>query len=391
MCPFRVCGLHCVLVTAYTVFPLAANADTTNEQLEVLFQKCVTPGASITVGAVGGSITAGAGAGVGDENAYIHRIAASVQRFCPAATVSAVNAARGGTGSLTTGMCLQNMLGPHVDLLAMEFSLNDREQYTVGGEFSAAPYELLTRAALSAFAHAPALYGIFFWGVNFQHASAQGAHLAVARRYGVTGVSMRDVVWPCLDAASPPYATRDAVLADARHHPSAAVHAHLGDIVSLHIAEALQRWAAAAAAAPALRRDARALLPLAALPEPLAPELAQYDVLANTFHCELAGWPREGPGPSLYQVDGWRKFEMGARTSARLDSQQCVQATREGASLLLDGELRGRECACLCTSKYICCRALLGYMSRGSCLWRAHGSWLCLRTRCARVLPSNVH
>ncbi|KAG5191774.1 hypothetical protein JKP88DRAFT_174057 [Tribonema minus] len=325
--------------------------DITEQQLEVLFEKCVTPGASIVVASTGGSITAGGGAHVGDANVYIHRLARHVAQLCPQAAVTTINAARGGTGSLTTGMCLTNLLGPRVDLLAVEFSLNDFEQYTVGGAFSAAPYELLLRAALTAYQHAPAVYSVYFWGQMFRHESAQEPHLAVARAYGVTGVSMRDVVWSALDARAAPYATKEAILADPKHHPNARVHNHLGDILALHLAQKLVRWADADGGALAgERRGAHRLLPFAPLRTPLAPELAAYDVAAHAFRCEIAGTPREGPAPALYEAAGWERFAMGARTDVRLDSQECVQATRtaaEGASLIIDGESAPARCAVL--------------------------------------------
>lgn len=316
----------------------------TAQQLDVLFLKCITPGATIVVGSIGGSITAGGGRGVGDAAVYTHRIATSLAIMCPRATVTSVNAARGGTGSLTTAMCLSTLLGPHIDLLAMEFALNDWEQYSVDRVFSAAPFELLVRSALTHFQHAPALYAIYFWGQNFRHESAQEDHHTVATHYDITGISMRDVAWKGLEFGEGLYKSRDTVLADARHHPNAAVHSHLADIVTLHLTQRFSEWAKAAqaahaAATPVPGRGAPVLLPPPSLPAPLADaELSRFDVVNHTFRCEMLGTPRAGSRPGLYEAEGWEPYAMGSRSAIRLDSQECIQASRQDARAILDGE-----------------------------------------------------
>lgn len=107
-------------------------ADTTDHQLARLFAKCLTPGAEIVLAAVGGSITAAYGYpnAPGFNNIYINRLAEFVQQLCPMATVRAVNAARPATGSVLPSLCLRDLVGQTMDLLAIEYRCEQKPMQT---------------------------------------------------------------------------------------------------------------------------------------------------------------------------------------------------------------------------------------------------------------------
>ncbi|KAG5186880.1 hypothetical protein JKP88DRAFT_130071, partial [Tribonema minus] len=254
---------------------LTNRGERTDEQLEALYHKCITPGSRIVLGQLGGSISADPAGG----SNYGMTLQKFLQNMCPDATVQLHNAAAGTTGSLQLGMCARSGLGQHVDVLLLEFSLNDYTHYHNRGQTESPAYELAVRAGLTSFQHAPAIFNLFFWGIGFQNTSAQEFHAPIARHYGLTGISLRDAVWPYLTAQRAPWAARGDVVKDS-HHPTNAFHAYTGRLLALYVAERFLDWARRDDAAAALD-SARFALPPPTLPPPLNGVAARLDLLAD--------------------------------------------------------------------------------------------------------------
>ncbi|KAG5177540.1 hypothetical protein JKP88DRAFT_332825 [Tribonema minus] len=273
---------------------LKLRGEVTDLQLEPFFRKCVTPGSAVRVGAIGGSITHA-------PTSYVWSLGALLGEMCPHANVTALNGARSSHGALTLGLCARAVTHAALDVAVAEFALNDLGQYTRAegafrGQFSALPYELMMRNA-------------------FTHESAQEAHEEVGRRYGVTGLSLRDLVWPYFTAKRAPYAARGDVCSDL-HHPNAQFQHFTAELVLLYIAERFVEWATRVRSGEASNAT-RGLAPLA-LPPPLHPELERFDLTHGGFECALVGAPSiKMPGrlPEMPVMSGWRVTEF----------PQCIQ------------------------------------------------------------------
>lgn len=105
---------------------LTAVGASTELQSERLFRKCVTPGATIRVGVLGGSISSPDRASPGGDS-YSIRFAQRLQTMCSEAKVVTFNGARNATGSQTLGACASTAMGDTkaLDIVLMEFTLND--------------------------------------------------------------------------------------------------------------------------------------------------------------------------------------------------------------------------------------------------------------------------
>lgn len=240
------------------------------------------------------------------------------------------------------------------------------------------PYEQLVRTALahgdlggsstapitSAVAkEAPAVFSLYFWGQRVSNGSAQNEHLTVAQHYGITGVSMRDVVLDAIAAHREPYPEPvNVTLPGDETHPNAAVHQHLGDILSLHIAGKFQRWAAMRAGGLGTDEAAAALganigrapaevavspatgattdVGFMSVPPPMSPALAALNLKTERFSCAVVGFPRVGIAPVLLAgSSGWETFNHFDNTfTPKGREQQCMQAVRPTARAIIQGE-----------------------------------------------------
>ena len=163
---------------------------TSSEALWVLFSHIARENMKVLhLDAVGGSITAGGGS-VGDDK-WPEMVAYSLAKFFPQTDIQLQNSARGATGSLTTGFCLDALVGNESHILMTEFALNDRHMYGVDG----VPYELLVRSALSR-PRLPVLLNVIFWGAFFTPASAKDVQDRICKHYGIHCLSMQDIGLP---------------------------------------------------------------------------------------------------------------------------------------------------------------------------------------------------
>mmetsp|Transcript_2378 Transcript_2378/g.3194 ORF Transcript_2378/g.3194 Transcript_2378/m.3194 type:complete len:451 (+) Transcript_2378:10-1362(+) len=296
---------------------LKNDGETTKHRLHSIFEKCNKPNSNIRIGSVGGSITDGAGVGRG--NVYIDTLGKFFQKMCPKSAVTVTNAAVSTSGSLTTGLCLETLLGPQLDLLTVDFSLNDFTQYTINNFFSNVPYELLSRNALySAFIDAPAIYHVFFWGSNFKHKSGQESHLAISEFYDIAGISMRDVAFTGMENGSEMYKDKVTILADKGHHPKTFVHTHLAAIISYHIAKEYLSW---------LTNRNFVVRSIEKI-DPLSKELKRLDLSQSSFECSINRPLEKKKSIVLYEDKG---FEFNAKG-------RCLMATKNEAVALVTVE-----------------------------------------------------
>ncbi|KAG5188850.1 hypothetical protein JKP88DRAFT_177578, partial [Tribonema minus] len=170
---------------------LKYTGSSTDLQMQNFFRKCVTPGAVINVGILGGSISQ-------MDYGYQINFIKHLEDMCPSADIKLYDGARGSTPSMTLGYCAVTAMGgpSELDLFISEFTLNDGVKYTADGAFSSLPYELMLRSVLSAFPYSPSVMTLHFWGFNFTHKTPQADLLKLAHRYNLSAISIRDVIWP---------------------------------------------------------------------------------------------------------------------------------------------------------------------------------------------------
>ncbi len=112
---------------------------------------CLSMRKNLTVGYIGGSVTAGFGASNAEVTSWRARTTQWLRETFPAATVAEGNAAVGGTGSFL-GMCRIGtaLLGPyHPNLIFIEYAINDYYQ-GCSMEESGRQMESMVRQCLSA-------------------------------------------------------------------------------------------------------------------------------------------------------------------------------------------------------------------------------------------------
>ena len=147
-------------------------------------------GQPVTLGVIGGSITAGALASRPNLS-YAGRVETWWRRRFPEAPIRLVNAGVGGTGSAYGALRAgEDLIASRPDLVIVEFAVND-------GWNEGASYEGLIRQILAS-PGMPAVVCLFMmWqgGGNSQESQARiGAH------YRLPMVSFRDAVWPAMAA-----------------------------------------------------------------------------------------------------------------------------------------------------------------------------------------------
>jgi GDSL-like Lipase/Acylhydrolase family len=148
----------------------------------------VRRGEPVTVGVIGGSITAGAGASQSDR-CYGDRVASWWQQTFPKATVGFVNAGIGATGSDYGALRVKrDLLSHHPDCVVVEYAVNDPNTQT-----AAESLEGLIRQVLRE-PNQPAV--ILLFTMNQEGGNAQEWQSKVGRHYDLPMVSFRDALWP---------------------------------------------------------------------------------------------------------------------------------------------------------------------------------------------------
>ena len=116
-----------------------------NGRLDKVLKK-LSNGEKVTIAAIGGSITEGAGASKTEE-CYVSRFIAGLKERYPDADITFVNAGVGGTpsalGVIRYERDVTNVLGQNPDLVLVEFAVNDYGEPTGGRA-----YESMVRSVL---------------------------------------------------------------------------------------------------------------------------------------------------------------------------------------------------------------------------------------------------
>ena len=149
-------------------------------------------GDKITVGFIGGSITQGSLATAPDK-CYAHKVFEWFEESFPEAEFKYVNAGIGATDSqFGCARADSDLLAFEPDICFAEYSVND-----AASAHYMETYEGLVRKILSS---DPGRALMLIHNVRYDDGgSAQAVHSAVARRYDVPAVSMRDVIFPELE------------------------------------------------------------------------------------------------------------------------------------------------------------------------------------------------
>jgi hypothetical protein len=149
-------------------------------------------GEPVTVGVIGGSITAGAGANQ-SERRYGDRVVAWWRQTFPKATVRFVNAGIGATGSDYGALrAKRDLLSHHPDFVVVEYAVNDPNT-----QAAAESLEGLIRQVLRE-PNQPAV--VLLFTMNQDGGNAQEWQSKVGRHYDLPMVSFRDALWPEIKA-----------------------------------------------------------------------------------------------------------------------------------------------------------------------------------------------
>lgn len=249
-------------------------------------------GEKIVVGVIGGSITQGARATKAD-NRYGNRLAQWWKEQFPKADVTFVNAGIGATNSNYGSLRVtRDLLSKQPDFVVVEYACNDPDAA------SCAPtYEGLVRQILKAPSQ-PAVLLLFM--TRRDGGNAQQWHVQVGKHYDLPMVSLRDGLWPEVQAGK---LTMDDFLAD-EVHPHDAGHGLT--------ARCVERMLETPRKAPASAESTAAPLPaplfsadyeFTALQE--AGDLAPSTNRGWTFQSKEKAWHSDTPGSVIeWEVKG---------------------------------------------------------------------------------------
>lgn len=185
-------------------------------------------GGAVTVGLIGGSITHG-GAASSPERRYATLVAAWWRQQFPRSQIRFVNAGTGATGSNYGALRAQrDLLGQKPDFVVVEYAVND-----VNTRACAETMEGLVRQVLRTPAQ-PAVC-LLFW-MHQNGTNAQDWHSKVGRHYGLPMISVRDALWPEIQAG---HLKWEDVEAD-HVHPNDRGHAYAAQFITAFLADTLR-------------------------------------------------------------------------------------------------------------------------------------------------------
>lgn len=191
-------------------------------------------GETVTIGVIGGSITQGAAAST-PERRYGNQIAEWWRHTFPETEVRFVNAGLGATGSdIGCHRVGRHLLSHDPDFVVIEYAVNDPNT-----EFAAETLEGLVRQVL---AHPTRPAAMLLFTMHADGSNAQEWHSKVGMHYGLPMVSLRDAVWPEIEAGRVAWTDVEAD----EVHPNDAGHA----ICALLVTEVIARHMAGALPGP---------------------------------------------------------------------------------------------------------------------------------------------
>ena len=195
-------------------------------RLKRVFEKAQR-GEKITVGVIGGSITAGAAASK-PENRWGNLIAKWWKKKFPKSEIKLVNAGIGATDSLYGALRVQEDLLKYApDFVVVEYSVNDTNV-----KMHAETLEGLIRQILNS-QNKPAVMLLFTMNLNGHN--AQEWHSKVGKHYNIPMISYRDAVWPEVESGKITW--RD--ISPDEVHPNDIGHKCCAELLSLYLESVL--------------------------------------------------------------------------------------------------------------------------------------------------------
>lgn len=180
-------------------------------------------GESITVAAIGGSITQGTAAS-NQNNCYASKFFSWWQEKFPECEVNTVNAGIGGTDSyLGVHRADEQLLSYNPDVVVIEFSVNDTDKTM--NKYS---YDSLVRKVLSA-ENEPAV--ILLFTTQEDGTSLQDVHKEIGKAYDLPMISYREAVYP--EVAAGTINWKD--ISPDNIHPNDIGHGIIGQLLSRYL------------------------------------------------------------------------------------------------------------------------------------------------------------
>ena len=247
-------------------------------------------GEAVTVGVIGGSITQGARASAPDK-CWGALTAAWWQQTFPDSAVTFVNAGIGATGSdLAVHRAKQHLLNKSPDVVIVEFAVNDSinpiEMETLEG---------LVRQLLNA-PQQPAV--LLFFTMNKDGNSKQQEHERVGRHYALPMVSLRNALWPRMQAGEIAWTDFEAD----EVHPNDLGHGYCSQMLTGFMGKILAT----------LPKD-DALPDIPSVPQPFISDVFEHTVLYNADTLQPVkseGW-EAGPKDAFFGT-GWKTETPGS-------------------------------------------------------------------------------
>ncbi|MFC5528847.1 SGNH/GDSL hydrolase family protein [Cohnella yongneupensis] len=185
-------------------------------------------GQPVTVGVIGGSITAGSLSSDANNKSWAALIRNWWIDHFPESRITFVNAGIGATGSLYgVHRVDQDLLAANPDFVVIEFSVND-----MGIATSTETYEGLVRKVLKS-ANKPGV--VYLNMMNGSGNSWQSHFTPVNDKYGIPTISYREAVWPKIQAGE----LRWSDIAADDVHPNDTGHAMAADLI-VHYLDGVQ-------------------------------------------------------------------------------------------------------------------------------------------------------
>lgn len=209
----------------------ARSAPRNSDRLQQFMDKLLT-GQAVSVTTIGGSISANAGAHHPTAG-YVSRVYDWINTTFPNAAHNLTNAARGGSSSQYYSSCLSGFVQPNVDLVIVEFTLNDYHYAGNGKLFSKdarSGYEVILRKLLSTSSavlvvhwYSPILNHGTFWD------TAEDELEVLLNYYQVPSLSWRNAMFKSMAAEEEGF-SYEQMYCDSVH-PNTLGHRYLSDIV----------------------------------------------------------------------------------------------------------------------------------------------------------------
>lgn len=211
--------------------PAATSVPAPRRNIGAFFDK-LRAGRAVSVAYIGGSITAGAGAGNAEKSSYRALVTDWLRKQYPRVEISelnaAINSAGSGGGSLyATLRARRDVIAHKPDLVFIECAVND-----------ASEEEIVTKKAIEGLLRQLLVVPqppevVLLYATNQQRAARINWHEAVAEHYRVPSLNLQPQIWVLLDAGKPKASEfwKDAV------NPTDAGHRIYADLITSFLSE----------------------------------------------------------------------------------------------------------------------------------------------------------